>query len=70
MAESVYKDEPCTIEHRCPWGAPPAVGMWHQFEDRSQLFATACLSRYRGCPRMGWKPVQWKNNPTRPKGSA
>ena len=57
---SVYEIKPCTIEHKCPWGVAPVVGMWKQFPDGSQLFATNCLSRFTGCPRLAWSERKWK----------
>lgn len=51
-------DKPCTIEHKCPWGVKPIVGM---YSHELHLYATDCIC-YTVCPRRYWSAKKWKNN--------
>lgn len=57
--------KPCKHENICPYGVKPSVGMWAKV-DNVEFWGTDCLV-YIDCPRKHWKPIQWRNNPSRKK---
>ena len=56
--------ENCLLEHICPWGIRPVIGMWAKVEylgHTYEFWGTNCVC-YRHCPRSNWTDKQFKKS--------